>query len=107
MDDVKRMRAGHVPREASDHFFDFFIMAIRADVADLGLALLPRVPIEQEVASGQLMRIGGYAAINAQKTYLIFSEQRHDWTPFARFASWLEDDALSHASPPAERCVRG
>jgi DNA-binding transcriptional LysR family regulator len=80
------------PREASDHFFDFFIMAIRAAVAGLGLALLPRVLIEQELASGQLVRIGGYAVINAQKTYLMFPEQRRDWAPFVAFAAWIDEE---------------
>jgi DNA-binding transcriptional LysR family regulator len=82
----------HTPREGSDHSFDFFIMAIRAAVAGLGLALLPRVLIEQELASGQLVRIGGYAAINAQKTYLMFPEQRRDWAPFVAFAAWLDEE---------------
>lgn len=88
-------RAEHA-RDGSDHFFDFFIMAIRAAVAGLGVALLPRVLIEQELASGQLIRIGGYAAINAQKTYLMFPEQRRDCAPFATFASWLEDEMLRY-----------
>jgi DNA-binding transcriptional LysR family regulator len=82
----------HTPREGSDHSFDFFIMAIRAAVAGLGLALLPRVLIEQELALGQLLRIGGYAAINAQKTYLMFPEQRRDWAPFVAFAAWLDEE---------------
>nr|WP_284505773.1 LysR substrate-binding domain-containing protein [Caballeronia sp. INDeC2] len=85
-------RGAQPSRDGSDHSFDFFIMAIRAAVAGLGVALLPRVLIEQELASGQLIRIGDYAAINAQKTYLMFAEQRRDWAPFATFASWLEEE---------------
>jgi hypothetical protein len=53
---------------------------------------LPRVLIEQELASGQLVRIGAYAAINAQKTYLMFPEQRRDWAPFVAFAAWLDEE---------------
>lgn len=83
-------RAEHVQRDGSDHFFDFFIMAIRAAVAGLGIALLPRVLIEQELAAGQLIRLGEYAATNAQKTYLMFPQQKHDWAPLVTFATWLD-----------------
>jgi DNA-binding transcriptional LysR family regulator len=47
------------PSEGSHNFFFFFIMAIRAAVAGLGLALLPRVLIEQELASGRWVRMDG------------------------------------------------
>jgi hypothetical protein len=46
-------------------------MAIRAPVAGLGIAL-PRVRNEPEIRSGQLVQIGDYAAINAQKTHPMF-----------------------------------
>ncbi len=87
---IAQDHAEQVQRDGSDHFFDFFVMAIRAAVAGLGIALLPRVLIEQELAAGQLIRIGEYAAINAQKTYLMFPEQKRDWTPLVTFASWLD-----------------
>lgn len=87
---VTQGQSAHAHRDGSDHAFDFFLLAIRAAVAGLGVALLPHVLIEQELASGQIVRIGDYAVINAQKTYLMFVEHKRDWLPLAIFAAWLE-----------------
>lgn len=97
-----REQTGHLLRDGSDHFFDFFIMAIRAAVAGLGVALLPRILIEQELATRQLVRIGDYAAINSQKTYLMFAEQKRDWAPLAAFAAWLEAEMTRYRATRAE-----
>lgn len=86
---------GHDPHgrsEAGDHYFDFFVMAIRAAVSGLGAALLPRVLIEEELAAGRLVRIGDYAVVNAQKAYLMFPEQKRDWAPLAAFSAWMENE---------------
>jgi len=95
--------------ETGDHHFDFFIMAVRAAVAGLGVALLPRVLIEQELAAGQLVRIGDYAVVNAQKAFLMFPEQKRDWSPRMAFASWIMDEmaygrrAAGQPAGPAHR----
>ena len=84
---VEQTRIAH---QGSDHFFDFFIMAIHAAVAGLGLALLPRILIERELLGGQLMRVGNYSAINAEKTYFLYPEQKREWAPLVTFATWLD-----------------
>lgn len=85
-------RDEHGRRDIGDHYFDFFVMAIRAAVSGLGVALLPRVLVEQELATGQLVRIGDYAVVNAQKAYLMFPEQKREWAPLAAFAAWMEEE---------------
>jgi len=95
-------QTGHLLRDGSDHFFDFFIMAIRAAVAGLGVALLPRVLIEQELATRQLVRVSDYAAINSQKTYLMFPEQKRDWAPLAAFAGWIEAEMTRYRATRVE-----
>jgi DNA-binding transcriptional LysR family regulator len=90
--------AENVQREGSDYFFDFFIMAIRAAVAGLGIALLPRVLIEQELAARQLIRVGEYTATNVQKTYLLFPQQKRDWGPLIAFAAWLDAEMEHYRS---------
>ncbi|NIF91237.1 LysR substrate-binding domain-containing protein [Burkholderia sp. Cy-637] len=79
-----------------DHFFDFFIMAIQAAVAGLGLALLPRLLIETELREGRLVRVGDYATVNAQKTYLLYPEQKQDSAPLVTFAGWLEGEMAEY-----------
>ena len=98
-----RGHSGHVQREGGDHFFDFFILAIHAAVAGLGIALLPRVLIERELASGELVRVGEYAAINTQKTYLMFPEQKRNWAPLLTFASWLDAEIARYRAGFGER----
>jgi DNA-binding transcriptional LysR family regulator len=97
-----REQTGQLLRDGGDHFFDFFIMAIRAAVAGLGIALLPHVLIEQELATGQLVRVGDYAAINSQKTYLMFPEQKRNWAPLAAFAAWLEAEMMRYRATLSE-----
>jgi len=97
-----REQAGHLLRDGRDCYFDFFIMAIRAAAAGLGVALLPHVLIEHELATRQLVRVGDYAAINSQKTYLMFPEQKRDWPPLAAFAAWLEAEMTRYRTMPGE-----
>jgi DNA-binding transcriptional LysR family regulator len=42
-----------VEHTGGEHYFDMFVMAINAAVSGLGIALLPRLLIEQELHSGK------------------------------------------------------
>ncbi|AKM29207.1 hypothetical protein AB870_02305 [Pandoraea faecigallinarum] len=69
--------------------YDMFIMAINATLAGLGVALLPRVLIERELASGALVQAHPHTLANPQTIYFSYPAQRRDWEPLRQFGAWL------------------
>ncbi|ODP34615.1 LysR substrate-binding domain-containing protein [Pandoraea sp. ISTKB] len=69
--------------------YDMFIMAINAAVAGLGVALLPSVLIERELASGALVQAHAHTLANPQTIYFSYPAQRRDWAPLRQFDAWL------------------
>ncbi len=78
------------PRRSAQRY-DMFIMAINAAVAGLGIALLPRVLIERELASGTLVQAHAHTLANAQTIYFSYPAQRRDWAPLQQFDAWLRN----------------
>ncbi len=76
------------PRRSAQRY-DMFIMAINAAVAGLGVALLPRVLIERELASGALVQAHPHTLANPQTIYFSYPAQRSDWAPLRQFDAWL------------------
>ncbi|AJC22784.1 LysR substrate-binding domain-containing protein [Pandoraea pulmonicola] len=69
--------------------YDMFIMAINAAVAGLGVALLPRVLIERELATGALVQAHAHTLASPQTIYYSTPAQRSDWAPLRQFDTWL------------------
>ncbi|APD11334.1 hypothetical protein UC34_15685 [Pandoraea vervacti] len=81
--------------------YDMFIMAINAAVAGLGVALLPRVLIERELASGALVQAHPHTLANAQTLYFSYPAQRRDWAPLRQFDAWLRGAVDTYLSERA------
>lgn len=81
--------AAQLKPQRSAQRYDMFIMAINAAVAGLGVALLPRVLIERELASGTLVQAHPHALANPQTIYFSYPAQRRDWAPLQQFDGWL------------------
>lgn len=81
--------ASEIKPQRSAQRYDMFIMAINAAVAGLGVALLPRVLIERELASGALVQAHPHTLANAQTIYFSYPAQRRDWAPLRQFDAWL------------------
>jgi len=81
--------AAQLKPQRSAQRYDMFIMAINAAVAGLGVALLPRVLIERELASGALVQAHAHTLANPQTIYFSYPAQRRDWAPLQQFDIWL------------------
>ncbi|MGC7402363.1 LysR substrate-binding domain-containing protein [Pandoraea pneumonica] len=81
--------AAQLKPQRSAQRYDMFIMAINAAVAGLGVALLPRVLIERELASGTLVQAHPHTLANPQTIYFSYPAQRRDWAPLQQFDVWL------------------
>jgi DNA-binding transcriptional LysR family regulator len=84
------LKLNPVEHTGGEHYFDMFIMAINAAVSGLGIALLPRLLIDQELRSGKLVRMGQYAHRGSATLYLSFPEQKRDLAPLTKFITWME-----------------
>jgi LysR family glycine cleavage system transcriptional activator len=76
-------QAGHGPR------FDQFSMLAEAAAAGLGVALLPQFLIEEELASGRLVRIGRHALQTEHGYYLAVPEIKSAEETVCDFRDWL------------------
>ncbi|MCE4060195.1 LysR substrate-binding domain-containing protein [Pandoraea sputorum] len=81
--------ASEIKPQRSAQRYDMFVMAINAAVAGLGVALLPRVLIERELASGALVQVHAHTLANPQTIYFSYPAQRRDWAPLRQFDAWL------------------
>lgn len=89
-------QAAEVRPQRSAQRYDMFIMAINAAVAGLGVALLPRVLIERELASGALVQAHAHTLANPQTIYFSHPAQRSDWAPLRQFDAWLRRAVASY-----------
>ena len=73
--------------------YDLFSMVIEAARAGLGMALVPKLYVVDELREGTLvMPYAGH--VSADKTYcVVYPEQKHDQWPLNVFVSWLESEA--------------
>jgi DNA-binding transcriptional LysR family regulator len=70
---------------ALEHFF----MVIQAAIAGLGIALLPRFLIEEELQSGTLIQPFAASIVCDGAYYLICHTNRHDLPKIKSFRSWI------------------
>ncbi len=74
------------------HRFDQFSMIIEAAVADLGLALLPRYLIEQEIATGKLTVISERMLPAENSYYVVMPEGKRRNPLGLAFQTWLASE---------------
>ncbi len=78
-------------------WFDQFSMIITAATASLGAALLPTYLIEDELRSGDLVRIGD-TVLNTERSYYIVTPAGEPNEPGRRFSEWLRGQVGAAAS---------
>jgi LysR family glycine cleavage system transcriptional activator len=86
--DVERDMAG--PR------FELFSMVAEAAAQGIGIGLIPRMLVEDELRRGVLVQMGRHEAAGDRSYYLIYPEHRSDDKVLAAFRNWLERDAAAY-----------
>jgi LysR family transcriptional regulator, glycine cleavage system transcriptional activator len=81
--DVKNSQAFRGPQ------FEQFTMITQAAVCDLGVALLPKLLIEDELASGKLVTLFDRPIRSANAYYLVVPEAKAASILPAAFAQWI------------------
>ena len=80
-------------RPLHGHACENFAMIAQAAVAGLGLALLPRYLVEDEIADKRLETIADGLVEHTISYYLILPEARASTPPVHAFATWLIEEA--------------
>jgi DNA-binding transcriptional LysR family regulator len=78
--------------------YDLYSMIIEAAVAGLGVALVPRLYVDEEVRNGKLMTPFA-ASRNGHKTYcVIVPEEKRDLPVLKAFLGWLDGETARYIS---------
>jgi DNA-binding transcriptional LysR family regulator len=62
-------------------------------VQGMGIALIPRLLVEDELRRGVLVQAGGHEYASGRSYYLIYPEHKLEDKVLATFRTWLEQDA--------------
>jgi DNA-binding transcriptional LysR family regulator len=76
--------------------YELFSMLAQAAMHDMGVALIPPMMIEDELASGKLVKAVDHGYLSAKAYYLIYPEHKSDSRGFTTFKRWLEEEASSY-----------
>lgn len=82
---------------------ELFSMATEAALHCLGVALVPRLLVEDELGSGRLIEVVRHDFLSDRSYYLIYPEHKAEQPALAVFRDWLEAQARSYreAAGPA------
>jgi DNA-binding transcriptional LysR family regulator len=76
--------------------FELFTMLAQAAMQGLGVALIPPMLIEEELASGRLIAPVVHRYVSEKAYYLIYPEHETETTPLAEFREWLVGEAARY-----------
>lgn len=73
--------------------FDHFYMMIQAAISGLGIALLPRFLVNEEIADGRLIVVSGRELRSSGAYWLVYPEAKSQLPAVACFRDWLLREA--------------
>jgi LysR family glycine cleavage system transcriptional activator len=79
--------------------FEHFSHVIQAAIAGLGVAILPRFLIDDELTSGKLIMPFDFKARSTQAYYLVYPEEKQDVPAIIAFRDWLLSQADHNMAP--------
>lgn len=83
--------------------FEQFTMITQAAICHLGVALLPKLLIEEELASGKLVMLVNRPMRSENSYYLVVPESKTSALLTAAFAQWIREQAHQDSAGPAKR----
>ncbi len=86
------------PQALAGPRYELFSMTVAAAAQALGVALVPRLLIEQELASGQLVPACAHVMAAERGYYLVRPEHDTDKPALADFLAWLQQQSAADAS---------
>ncbi len=89
-----------VPHDLSGPRLELYSMAIEAAQQGLGAALVPRVLVERELASGELRLLAGHELDSGQTYRLIFPEHMDGDETLGRLRGWLRSTTSNGGRRP-------
>jgi DNA-binding transcriptional LysR family regulator len=78
---------------------ELFSMLSKAAVLGMGVSLIPKMLVEDELASGLLVQVVRHAYLSDRSYYLIYPESKADRPALSAFRSWLEAQARQYREP--------
>lgn len=85
----------HVPNPARQVSFGHFFMALQAALEGKGIAVLPEVLVERELASGRLRRLF-HKAPSAGRYHLLFRDSGFESRKVRVFRQWLSRESATY-----------
>ena len=82
-----------VANDMSGPRYELFSMLGQAAMHDMGVALIPPMMIEEELASGRLVIAHDHAYLSEKAYYLIFPESKAEAPGLREFRDWLKGEA--------------
>ncbi len=76
--------------------FELFSMAAEAAVHGMGIALIPRLLIENELKYGTLMPVTSHEYRSDRSYYMIYPERKSEHTALTAFREWIEEEASTY-----------
>lgn len=79
--------------------FELFSMQIAAAIAGLGIGLVPRLMVDDEVERGLLQVASAHRAPVERRYWLLFPEAKAENAKLLRFRDWLQEVAQRYGAP--------
>jgi DNA-binding transcriptional LysR family regulator len=92
-------RGMRVDGDMSGPRFELFSMQTEAAIQGMGIALIPRLLIEDELQRGALVPVARHDYLSDRSYYLIYPEQKSDSAPLGVFRTWIDEQARSYREP--------
>lgn len=83
--------------------YELFSMLSQAAIHEMGIALIPRFLIEDELKSGQLMVPVKHAYLSEKSYCLIYPEHKAESAVLTHFRDWLEAEAATYGAQAKKR----
>jgi LysR family glycine cleavage system transcriptional activator len=92
-------RGVHVEGDMAGPRYELFSMQTEAAIQGIGIGLIPRLLIEDELARGVLVDVGSYAQLSDRTYYLLYPEHKAANPALTVFRDWIQAQAEQYRGP--------